>query len=194
MSYIGKKEKQKFTQKMKSFFIQHTTYGIRYTKYGFGLIEIVIASAIIGTALASLSGVLISAFRMSVADASRAQATFLAEEGVEAVRLSRDTGWQANIAPLLVGTLYYPVFDTEAGAWTLETENPGLIDETFSRTIVVGDVFRRESDDAIAPDGEPGATFLDEGTLRATSLVGWQTSSSTEKVELMTFVADIYAN
>lgn len=179
---------------MKNFFIRHTTYDIRNTKRGFGLIEILIATAIIGVALTALSGVIQSAFRVTDDDVLRVQAEFLAEEGLEVARLLRDSGWDSSIAPLVKGTVYFPVFDAVSGMWTLRTSDPGPIDGTFSRALVFEDVYRRDNDDDIVPFSDQSSKTLDQGTVGILSRVSWAGRTGSSEVEEKTYLTDLFGN
>ena len=172
--------------------IRHTIYDIRND--GFGLIEILIATAIIGVALTSLSSVIQSAFRVTDDDVLRVQAEFLAEEGLEVARLLRDSGWEAHIAPLVKGTPQYPVFDSVAGVWTAEETDPGPIDGTFFRALVFEDVYRRDSDDDIVPRSDPSSKTLDAGTVGVISRVSWAGRRGDSAVEEKTYLADLFGN
>ena len=174
--------------------IRYTTYDIRYTKRGFGLIEILIATAIIGVALTTLSGVVQSAFRVTDDDVRRVQAGFLAEEGLEVARLLRDSGWEANIAPRAKDMPYYPMFDSVAGAWTIEESDPGSLDGTFSRSFVFENVYRRDSDDDIIPFSDPSSKTLDTGTVGVISRVSWRGRTGDSTVEEKTYLADLFGN
>ncbi|MBI1998943.1 MAG: prepilin-type N-terminal cleavage/methylation domain-containing protein [Parcubacteria group bacterium] len=161
---------------------------------GFGLIEILIAIAIIGVALTTLSGVILSAFRVTDDDVSRVQAEFLAGEGLEVARLLRDTGWEANIALLVKGTLYYPIFDSVAGVWAVAESAPAPIDGTFSRVLVFENAYRRDSDDDIVPQSDPISKTLDTGTVGVVSRVSWRGRTGDSVVEKKTYLMDLFGN
>jgi len=161
---------------------------------GFGLVEILIAAAIVGVALTSLAGVVASAFRVTDTDVSRVQASFLAAEGLEVARILRDAGWQENIAPRERGTPYYPVFNAVAGAWTLAEESPGAVDGVFTPTVVFDDVYRRTADDDIVLAGDPAPKEIDTGTIEVTSSVLWSGRAGMEETKVRTYLADIFGN
>jgi len=161
---------------------------------GFGLIEILVAAAIVGVAFTTLSGAVLSAFRVTDDDVLRIQAAFLAEEGLEIVRFLRDAGWEENIAGRESGTSYYPVFLAVENAWTLAAEDPGPVDGIFSREIIFEEVYRRTSDDDIVlvSDGAPKA--LDTGTVRATSRVTWAGRTGAGATELSSYFTAIFGD
>src|SRR3989338_1063894 len=116
---------------------------------GFGLIEILIASAILSASLITLTATSQIAFRLMKESLERTQAGFLAEESIEVVRIFRDSSWSAYIAPFSSGLAYYPNFSTTTNAWTFSTTTLPLIEDTFNRTVVFNDVYRRNSDGEI---------------------------------------------
>ncbi|MBI3075183.1 MAG: type II secretion system protein [Parcubacteria group bacterium] len=169
-------------------------FGIPNSNVGFGLIEILIATAIIGVALTTLSGVVQSAFRVTDDDVLRVQAGFLAEEGLEVARLVRDSGWEENIASRARDVPQYPVFDSVAGAWTIEETNPGPIDGVFFRSLVFENVYRRDGDDDIVPFSDPSSKTLDTGTVGVVSRVSWAGRTGDSVVEEKTYFADLFGN
>lgn len=173
---------------------RHQTPDTRYQPKGFGLVEILIATAIIGVALTTLSGVVQSAFRVTDDDVLRVQAEFLAEEGLEVARLLRDLGWDANIAPIVKGAPQYPVFDSAVGVWTVEETDPGPLDGTFSRSLVFENVYRRDSDDDIVSFSDPSAKTLDTGTVGVASRVSWAGRTGSSFVEEKTYLMEIFGN
>ncbi len=66
-------------------------------KKGFSIIELIVALAVIATAIVGVYGALALAVRASTKAADRTQAAFLLEEGFEAVRRLRDLDWTNNI-------------------------------------------------------------------------------------------------
>lgn len=143
------------------------------------MIEIIIATGVIGITFFALIGVAQIAFRVVRESTEDSRANFLLEEGIEAVRALRDASWDASIAPLISGTVYYPVYDPTQQGWALQTADPGLIDGLFSRTIVFGGVYRRNSDDDIVDVSSPDPKTLDAGTRLITVRLGWGTVVST---------------
>ena len=150
---------------------------------GFTIIEVLFSAAF----LALFTGVLITAyilyFRIATAGPQHTAAVFLADEGLEAVRVIRDGGWEDGIAALDTELPYHLIF--QDGLWSATTD-PQLIDDTFTRTVTLYEV-RRDSDDNIADTGE-----IDDGTLRADVLVSWSGLLGESEVELSTYVANLF--
>src|SRR3989344_9128402 len=120
---------------------------------GFGVLEILIASAVISTAFISLFFVFMLSQRAVVRASEKVLANFIAEEGLEIMRHLRDQSWSANLAPLAPGTLYYLSFDAGSSAWSTTISNPGLIDGVFERTVSVAAVMRDGADGIENSDG-----------------------------------------
>ena len=178
----------------KIFFLQKITNHRLRTNSGFGLIEILIASAVILVAMTTLSSVVLSAFRITDEGVEKIQAEFLAGEGLEVVRLLRDKGWEANIEPLSSGTVYYPVWNVSTIDWTLDASDPGLIDGTFTRVVIFEDVYRRLSDDDIVPEEDAATKALDSGTKKVTSRVSWKGRASSPEVRLEMYITNFFDN
>ncbi len=134
--------------------------------HAFGLIEIIIATAIVSATLAGFLQVSILSVRLLRAEQYNLEAVLLAQEGMEAVRSVRDESWTNNIVPLVYGTIYYPVIVNSK--WTMSTSNPGLFNNRYTRQIVFSQVFRNGTDD-IASSGTP-----DDGTRKITVTVSWE--------------------
>lgn len=136
----------------------------------FGLIEIVIVAAIASATLAGFLQASIVASRLLHTEQDSLEATMLAQEGMEAVRLVRDESWTNNIVPLVNGTIYYPVIVNNK--WVIGTNNPGLFNNRYTRQVLFGQVFRNGTDD-IAPSGT-----LDGGTRKITVTVSWESKQA----------------
>ena len=187
--------------------ILNTRYDIRETLYhiprkkaiklyhnsspcGFGLVEIIIAVAIITGALFASAVMVRLASRGVKQGVYNEQATVLTEEGVEVVRLMRDVSWSTNIVPLAPGLTYYPVFDVGTRTWSLSTTNPGSINNIFTRTVFVEDVYRKNADDDIVDASSPEPKTMDSGTQKITVRTSWGTYSK----EIATYMSDIFSN
>ncbi|MEK7090139.1 MAG: hypothetical protein AAB930_00975 [Patescibacteria group bacterium] len=159
-------------------------------KNGFGLLEIVIAASIVSASLFALVSASHAAFQAVDKSLKQKRAELLAEEGVEAVKILRDSGWAANIDPLTSGTTYYPSFNSQTNTWSLTTTNPGAIDSIFTRTIVFSDVYRRNSDQDIVDISSGDPKTIDSGTLLITSLVTWEG----KEAKILTYITNIFQN
>jgi Tfp pilus assembly protein PilV len=156
---------------------------------GIGLIEILIVIAVLAVGLTGVISFLIFSRGVTFQIARTTEATTLAEEGLEAVRGLRDESWATNIATLDTSTpaTYYPVVSVDK--WTLTTTNPGVINNLYTRVVVVEDVGRDGNDD-IASSG--GAN--DPKTKKVTSTITWTEAGRNKQVVLTTYITDIFGN
>jgi type II secretory pathway pseudopilin PulG len=154
---------------------------------GFGLVEVVIGVAIISIAVLAIMGVFQKALILTSSTTRSTQAAFLAEEGIEAVKILRDTSWDDNIDILSEGTDYYLSFSTTTG-WSAGTEVV-VIDGIFYRSFQIEDVYRN----AITDDIE-GAGTEDPDTKKITVSVSWYERNSTTTRLISTYITNIFGN
>lgn len=157
------------------------------TKKGLTVIEVIVASAVFSAAVVSIGGAYNYFSRVAYRNTASVQAAFLAEEGVEAVRILRDYSWSGNIAGLTNGTTYRLTWNgTRWGTTTSAT----LIDNQFDRTFVLSAVNRDGSFDVVTSGGS-----LDTGTRKVTVTVSWYLpgdGTSTKSVEA--YISNIFSN
>lgn len=158
---------------------------INSSKSGFGLVEIIIGLAIILISLFSLMAVLEISFQLINKSSNNIKASFLLEEGIEAVKILRDSGWTANIVSLDVGTVYYLNFS--GSTWQSTAENT-YIDGVFERSFMFEDVFRDANDD-IAAGG-----VLDPDTKKVSVSVSWREKSSTTTQSVIIYLTNLFSN
>lgn len=149
---------------------------------GFGVVEIVVSAAIITIVLLGLVAAFHGALKISTETGKKIQANFLAEEGMEAVRIMRDTDWN-NIGRLSTTTSYRFAFT--GSAWATSTA-PALVGGVFDRTFIVRDVYR----DGAGKIAASGA--YDPETKKVTVTVGWLKAGATTTVSLATYFARIF--
>lgn len=145
---------------------------------GFGLVEIIVITAVVTAAFASFLEAGILATRLMRTEKENLEATLLAQESLEAARSLRDESWSNNIASLSSGVSYYPVI--ENGKWKFDSAPPGPINGKYIRYVVFNDVYR-DAQDRIAPSGT-----ADPGTKKLTARVAW----SGKQKELVTYLTD----
>ncbi len=152
---------------------------------GFGLVEVVIGAAIItlfiGAAISTVAG----ATRLESDLISKIEAQYLAEEGIEVVRILRDTSWQTNIAPVILNTPYYLNFD--GSNWILSS-TPNLVDNKFTRKVTFAAGYRNTNSD-IASSGT-----ADTDLRLITVTVTWPSRGGTGSVSLATYLTNLFAN
>ena len=155
---------------------------------GISLVEIVVASAIVvAISLAAISAVRLYA-KFGFSNLKKVQAVYLAEEGLEVMRHLRDQSWAGNIAGLSAGAPYY--LRLSGGVWQIiATEE--LIGE-FRRTVVMENVYRRNSDKNIVAQSSPEPKTLDAGTKKAVISVYFSGSGS--PLGLQGYIANLWNN
>ena len=152
---------------------------------GVGIVEVIIAIFIISTAFFAILQLSVMTMKASGERNNKERALQLAQEGIEATRAIRDSGWTANIAGLSFGSTYYPF--NNSGAWALSASNPGLIDGKFTRTAVVSNVSRDINDNIVQSGGTD-----DPKTKKVAVTVSW--GNPAKSVQLITYITDILKN
>lgn len=161
-------------------------------KEGFSMVEIIVAGALLTAFVAAILAA--SHFELKAVDESArlGKAAYILEEGLEAVRIMRDRSWTSNIAVFSSGTTYYPLFSIN---WKLQTTDPGAIDGVFTRTIILEEVYRRNSDDDIVDISSLDPKTVDPNTRKVTATVTWKAADGTSRSEsISTYVANIFQN
>jgi len=153
----------------------------RLNTKGFFLIEVVIAASVITVVLMLLLGSIQNSVEASQRSLERTQASYLLEEGAEAVKVVRDMGW-ASIAALTNGTTYYLSWSGSAWSLTTTPQNIGA----FTRSVIFESVSRNAQDDIVYSEGT-----LDTGTKKVTVRVSWNVPSGTTTEALEFYIANI---
>jgi len=151
---------------------------------GFSIIELLVGASILSVVMVSLVVVFQAFLVQSFESLERTQAAFLAEEGIEAVKILRDKGWDENIGTLSDGSDYYLVF--ENNLWVATTVPQDLIDGMFERTFVIESVDRDGNDD-ITTSGTD-----DPNTKHIQIEVAWFAGSATTTKSLETYVTNFH--
>lgn len=145
--------------------------------------EVVVATAVTTLALVAFSQAGVLALRLLRNQKETLEATLLAQEGLEAVRLVRDASW-ADITwrtDLQNPSLrYYPT--VENGVWVLATSSPGLVNGVYNRYVQFEKVSRDAVSDKIVSAG--GAD--DPGTRKVTA----HAVSAAGDIRIATYVTD----
>ena len=105
---------------------------------GISLVEVIIASAIIGVSMIYISNVYTNFLTLSLENTAKVQAVFILDEGVEALKTMRNYSW-SQIASTTAATDYYLVW--QSGRWQATTTKI-IIDDTFVRKFTVSPVNR----------------------------------------------------
>lgn len=150
---------------------------------GFMMVEIIVAVSIITVSILVAMAVSQKSVYVSRQAFHTTQATFLLEEGVEAVRVLRDNTW-SNISNLTIGTNYYPTFT--GGTWTL-SPTVNLVD-IFTRTVNIASVNRDNTTKDISSTGTD-----DPGTKLVTVTVSWPEGGTTITKTLQFYIINIFS-
>jgi len=149
---------------------------------GFGIIEIIIAIAIISIALFGISRIILSSQRITIENRQKEQALNLAKEALEAVRSIRDESWD-NISGLVMDAEYHPTVSGMPSSWQLATGNENIGE--FARKVVFKSVSRDANDD-IEPVFNAGND--DPDTKKVTATVLWKGDEA--QVEITTYITN----
>lgn len=159
----------------------------RTREEGFGLLEIVIGVAIISFALLGVVFAGGTYERVSRENRDMIKASFLASEGIEAMRSIRDGSFSA-FTVLVAGTPYYLVFS--GTAWQA-TDTPQTIDGLFTRTILLQDVLRDDTTYEISTSSI--GTHVDADIREVISRVVWaHAATGTRTIEARTYLSNIF--
>lgn len=168
-------------------FMQTLHTKILRQRRGFTLIEIVLATSMITTFLVSISMYYKKILDVSQDTTRHIQSGFLLEEGVEAVKLLRDTSWSTKIATLSTTTTYYLYWN--GTSWT-STTTKQVTENVFTRSFTIADV-RRDVSDNIASSGT-----YDPSSKKVVFVVEWSRKGSrattTESAE--TYMMNLFNN
>ena len=154
---------------------------------GVGLVEAIVVISIASVAFAALLSAAVFFLRGGLASADRAQALYLMEEGVEAVRFFRDQSYSMNITPHIDAGAFY-ISPSTAG---FEATTTAVVDlGAYTRTVTIEHAYRRVSDSDIVPATSGGPKAIDPDTAFVTISVTWPEGS----VDTETYVTNMYDN
>ncbi len=146
------------------------------------LLEVVVTSAIISLVSLSFLGTLATLSRFHQKNMLSIKGGLLAEEGIEAVRFVKGSGW-SNLSSLPVNTPRY--FELATSSWGVTT-TPEIIDGLFYRSFILYSVARDAGDDIVSSGGT-----LDPNTFLVESRVSWNWRGATSTVSYKTYVTNI---
>ena len=147
------------------------------------MVEIIVAVSIITVSVLVMMAVAEKSIYVSRQSTHSGQATFLLEEGAEAVRITRDNAW-SNISGLNNATNYYPLFSS--GTWSLSTTSSQV--GIFTRKVNIASVNRDNTTSDIATSGTD-----DPGTKLMTITVSWVEAGTTVTKTLSFYIMDIFS-
>jgi hypothetical protein len=157
---------------------------------GFGLAEVLLASGVLIMVVASIVALSRFVIRGYALTASRTQALYLSQEGVERVRNIRDSYWIDNdpttdFAALPPIGVTYPCVVT----WNGSTGRWRMLAGTESLT-VGGVIYERRIDVIKVPAGTLGDPDLDQNTIHVMVIVTWQEGGRTHTVTTDTYLTN----
>lgn len=152
---------------------------------GFGLIEIVVGVSIVSICLFGLAAISELSLKSMGEALKSTKASFLLEEGMEAVKILRDAGWSQNLAVITPGEKKYLNFN--GAGWQLNSSNL-YIDDIFERSFVLENVYRDSNDD-ITLSGT-----LDPDIRKITVSVAWYGRKGTTTKEITGYIANLFNN
>ena len=153
---------------------------------GFGLVEIVIGSAVISIVLLGISSFFQTSLRASRAIESSIQGDYLLEEGVETVKLFRDISYTTNLKNMSTTTPYY--FSWTGTDWATSTTNT-LVDGKYERKFTLTDV-KRDANSDISASG----TYDPNVKLVTVSVAWWAPVVGTTTRSIQTYLTNIFSN
>ncbi|OGC97823.1 hypothetical protein A2634_05400 [Candidatus Amesbacteria bacterium RIFCSPHIGHO2_01_FULL_48_32] len=150
-------------------------WSLKLTK-GQSLIEVLTAVGLTAVLLPALITGLVASREGRAQLAQRSEATELAREAAEALRVIREKGW-INMA---VTGPYHPVLDGTGNSWTLASGSQLI--NGFTRVMVISDAQRDANNDIVASGGTP-----DPSTKKVDITVSWGTPLASSILSTMYF-------
>jgi len=159
-----------------------SNFDIRISEHqlGFGLIEIIVAMAIM--LIIAVTGVttVLHSFTINRLGFEKTDATLIAQEGIEAARSIKNQGW----ANMTVGN---HGVDNSGGTWVFSGTSDTI--GKYTRVVRLDEIQRADTFcnlDIVATGG-----IVDQDTFKATSTVTWDFSPTrSNKVELLTYLTN----
>ncbi|HEU0080556.1 MAG TPA: hypothetical protein VFQ72_00825 [Candidatus Paceibacterota bacterium] len=149
---------------------------------GSGLVEVVVGAAILSVVALAFLGTLSLLARFHQRDMLAIKGSLLAEEGIEAVRYIKGSGWAA-LASLPKDQDRY--LEIAPASWKATT-TPEIVDGAFYRSFRLSQVRRDASDVIVASGGT-----VDPGALLVSSTVSWNWRGATTSVTYTAYVTSI---
>ncbi|MEK7607762.1 MAG: hypothetical protein AAB484_02485 [Patescibacteria group bacterium] len=151
-------------------------------KKGSTLIEIVVVTAILALVSLAFLGTFTALSQFHYKDMLIIKGELLAEEGIEALRFVKESGWN-NLSSIPSGSKRY--LSLAPSAWSITT-NPEVVDGEFFRYFRVYEVLRDASDDIVSSSGT-----IDPDTLLLDVSVDWNWRGSTTTANYKSYITNI---
>jgi Tfp pilus assembly protein PilV len=159
------------------------------TQKGMSLVEAMVGIAVISFVFLALIGAYDRFFAAELDVQPTTKAAYLVEEGIEAVKILRDTSWSSNIATLSTSSTYYLSFATSTALWTNSTTE-NVIDSVFYRTFTISDLMR----DSTTKDIVSSGGVYDPDTKKITIGVSWRNGNGTSTKAVSTYITNLFSN
>lgn len=151
---------------------------------GLTIIELIVVVAVISSAFIGVFGITNLGLLSQDLTEKKIEASYLAQEGIEAARSIRDQNW-GNISSLLTGMDYFLIASqSEENEWILTTLNPGLIDGIFSRIINIDSVLRDSNDDI------SGSGASDPNSRKITVKISWDQRGVKKEIDVPLYLTN----
>ncbi len=151
---------------------------------GISLVEVVVASSIIGLSMIYISNVYTNFLNLSLENTYKVQAVFLVDEGVEAIKTMRSYAW-STIGSSTSDVVYYLTWQNNR--WQ-STTTQTLVDDKFIRKYTVSDVYRDPSTLNIVENG--GVLNPDSKIINMD--VSWSYKGSTSTKSTSFYMFNLY--
>lgn len=153
------------------------------------LIEALVATSIIATSVIASVGIFGTMANLAYRNTAKIQASFLADEGIEAIKTLRNASWDTNIDGLNIGQKYYLYWNNHS--WNINATTT-LIDGTFVRYFTLGNVWRDSNFNIVA--STTGGATVDSDMRDISMKVEWVDGSSTSTKSIQTYLYNLFLN
>jgi hypothetical protein len=151
-----------------------------YINKGSSLIEVIVVASVLTTASLAFFSSFTDLSSLHKKNTLLIKGQLLAEEGIEIVRLVRDSGW-SNVSAIPTEQDYY--FNLGLSAWGVTT-TPEVIDGVFARHFRLHEVRRSAVNGSIVQSGGS----VDANTFLADVFVSWLWNNATTTLKYQTYV------
>jgi len=168
--------------------IPHSPFPVSLSgQRGFGLIEVVIGSAVLSVAVFGISGFFHTVLKTSRITESAVQGDYLLEEGIEVAKIFRDMSYTSNIKNMSTTTTYYFFWsDTNWATTTTKT----IVDGKYERSLTFEDVKR----DSLTKDISATGVYDPDVKLVAVSVAWWTPVVGTTTRSIQTYIVNLFNN
>ncbi len=154
----------------------------RLRTQGVTIVEVIIGISIFALVAIFVMQTLAVYFANANVTQQKVRAVYLAEEGQEVMRYLRDSDWN-TFSDLAFDTIYY----LDVATTTLATTSvPQIIDNTYTRSVVLHQAYRNSDDDLVA--STTAGASVDSGSRIVITNVEWAGNT----VSLEALLANIF--